>query len=126
MSNTNIRPWKQGPEMPAEFSARVNQLTNWQRSQWMRADQPGAVDGSVERLDEFLAALPARFEQHTFALHTFGNKRVPMEQILQGRTGITVRVLGTGTALVDATERMINRLLERFHYCLGTVSAEGE
>lgn len=116
MSNTKDRPWKQGPEVPAGVQARVAQLTNWQRNQWMRAGQPGAVDGSVEKLDAFLASLPRRFEKHSFSLT--GTGKVSMREMLAGRTGIEVAQLGDRTAIVEATGRMIDRLVRRFHYCL--------
>lgn len=117
MSNTNIRPWKQGPLLPAEFTAAVDRMTNWERSRWMKAGQPGAVDGSVEKLGAFLTSLPRRFEKHPFSL--IGTGKVSMRKMLEGRTGIDVVQLGERTAVVEATGRMIDRLVRRFHYCLG-------
>lgn len=99
----------------------VNSMTNWQRNQWMRAGQPGAVDGSVEKVQQFLDSLPKRFERHVFTLTKVGDKRVTMPQMLASRTGVNaiwVSQMTNKTAVVEATARMIDRLVRSFHYCL--------
>ena len=96
----------------------VDGMTNWERNNWMAAGRPGARSGSVDEVEAFLAGLPRRFERHVFSLATFGSKKLPMRQILRGRTGIRIERLNEGSAVVEATARMIDRLVGSFRHCL--------
>ena len=107
-------------ERPA-ITDLVNGMTNWQRNQWMRMGRPGSGDDSCEAVQEFLGILSHRFDRHVFTLTKVGDKPITMQQMLAGRTGVNAiwySQMTDATAVVEATARMIDRLVRRFDYCL--------
>lgn len=95
------------------YTAAVEGMSNWERSQWARAGYPGAVNDDADRVGEFIAGLPARGERRRYTLTSFG--RVPLVDVLRGRTGIVVLEFGDQSAVVEGTARMIERLVDRFN-----------
>lgn len=90
-------------------SAVVQGMTNWERSRWLNAGCPGALDKEDTEVKAFLASLPPRFTLHSFRVST--NGKVKLVDALRGRTGMTITEFSDESAVVRATNRMVERLV---------------